>query len=255
MRSRVVLSITLAWLVLQTLSRAAEVDGIVIDAGKELHGVSQLLTGACIEDVNHEIYGGLYSQMVFGESFQEPAVVPQIEGFATYGGDWLATDGVLHGPAGRGHKIISNSVVVADGSVRVDVRFEDATGGNAGLIVRTSKPGVGADRFVGYELALDPARQIVRIGRHRNDFTLLRDVACPVAVGTWITLQVNLRGSTLSVTVDGVERAVIEDTDPKDLMSGSVGLRRFQRSARLPELGDRDQWQFLTAAVPATRSE
>ncbi len=28
--------------------------------------------GACIEDVNHEIYGGLYSQMIFGESFQEP---------------------------------------------------------------------------------------------------------------------------------------------------------------------------------------
>src|ERR1035441_9966167 len=35
--------------------------------------VSRLLTGACIEDVNHEIYGGLYSQMIFGESFQEPA--------------------------------------------------------------------------------------------------------------------------------------------------------------------------------------
>jgi hypothetical protein len=34
--------------------------------------VSRLLTGACIEDVNHEIYGGLYSQMIFGESFQEP---------------------------------------------------------------------------------------------------------------------------------------------------------------------------------------
>jgi hypothetical protein len=35
--------------------------------------VSRLLTGACIEDVNHEIYGGLYSQMIFGESFQEPS--------------------------------------------------------------------------------------------------------------------------------------------------------------------------------------
>jgi len=29
------------------------------------------MTGACIEDVNHEIYGGIYSQMIFGESFQE----------------------------------------------------------------------------------------------------------------------------------------------------------------------------------------
>jgi hypothetical protein len=46
---------------------------ITVDAGKILHRVSPYLTGACIEDVNHEIYGGLYSQMIFGESFQEPA--------------------------------------------------------------------------------------------------------------------------------------------------------------------------------------
>ena len=28
--------------------------------------------GSCIEDVNHEIYGGLYAQQIFGESFEEP---------------------------------------------------------------------------------------------------------------------------------------------------------------------------------------
>ncbi|CAK9060530.1 unnamed protein product [Durusdinium trenchii] len=31
------------------------------------------LVGAGIEDVNHELYGGLYSQMLVGESFEEPA--------------------------------------------------------------------------------------------------------------------------------------------------------------------------------------
>jgi len=45
------------------------------DAGKP---VSPYLTGACIEDVNHEIYGGLYSQMIFGESFQEPELITQM---------------------------------------------------------------------------------------------------------------------------------------------------------------------------------
>ncbi len=45
---------------------------IVVQAVHVLHSVSRYLTGACIEDVNHEIYGGLYSQMIFGESFQEP---------------------------------------------------------------------------------------------------------------------------------------------------------------------------------------
>src|SRR5208283_4499602 len=36
-----------------------------------LHRLSPLLTGACLEDVNHEVYGGLYSQLLYGESFQE----------------------------------------------------------------------------------------------------------------------------------------------------------------------------------------
>jgi hypothetical protein len=31
------------------------------------------MPGAYLEDVNHEIYGGIYSPMVYGESFQEPA--------------------------------------------------------------------------------------------------------------------------------------------------------------------------------------
>jgi hypothetical protein len=50
---------------------AAEVT-IDVHADQDVGRVSRLLTGACIEDVNHEIYGGLYSQMIFGESFLEP---------------------------------------------------------------------------------------------------------------------------------------------------------------------------------------
>ena len=46
---------------------------IEVQADQVLHPISRYLTGACIEDVNHEIYGGIYSQMIFGESFQEPA--------------------------------------------------------------------------------------------------------------------------------------------------------------------------------------
>ena len=51
---------------------AAQEAEIVVHADQVSHRVSRYLTGACIEDVNHEIYGGLYSQMIFGESFQEP---------------------------------------------------------------------------------------------------------------------------------------------------------------------------------------
>ncbi len=47
---------------------------IRVDARQAGRPVSLYLTGACIEDVNHEIYGGIYSQMLFGESFQEPPI-------------------------------------------------------------------------------------------------------------------------------------------------------------------------------------
>ena len=58
-------------------ARAAEPDSsIKIDAAKVLNHVSPLMYGSCIEDVNHEIYGGLYAQMIFGESFEEPPREP-----------------------------------------------------------------------------------------------------------------------------------------------------------------------------------
>jgi len=34
--------------------------------------VFNTLLGACMEDVNHELYGGIWSQMIFGEAFEEP---------------------------------------------------------------------------------------------------------------------------------------------------------------------------------------
>src|SRR5580698_5284598 len=58
--------------------QAADVT-INVQADQVVRPVSRLLTGACIEDVNHEIYGGIYSQMLFGESFQEPPPSPSAQ--------------------------------------------------------------------------------------------------------------------------------------------------------------------------------
>ena len=75
---------------------------ITVEADQTIGQVSRLLTGACIEDVNHEIYGGIYSQMIFGESFQEPPVPVPPKGFRAFGGSWRVTEGVLEGSAGDG---------------------------------------------------------------------------------------------------------------------------------------------------------
>src|SRR2546423_8260186 len=49
---------------------------IRVRANDVLGRVSRTMTGACLEDVNHEAYGGLYSQMIFVKSFQKPTPRP-----------------------------------------------------------------------------------------------------------------------------------------------------------------------------------
>ncbi|MEJ7638573.1 MAG: hypothetical protein WKF75_11515 [Singulisphaera sp.] len=44
-----------------------------------------------------------------------------------------------------------------------------------------SDPGVGADRFHGYECRR-PGRQLLGFGRHRNNWEPIRDVPCMVPV-------------------------------------------------------------------------
>ncbi len=60
-------------LILSASVVAAQDAVIRVDAGKVENKITPYLYGACMEDVNHEIYGGIYDQQIFGESFEEPA--------------------------------------------------------------------------------------------------------------------------------------------------------------------------------------
>lgn len=51
----------------------AQTSQITVDASVVLNRIPDTLYSLCIEDVNHEIYGGLYNQRIMGESFEEPA--------------------------------------------------------------------------------------------------------------------------------------------------------------------------------------
>src|SRR4030081_3780225 len=92
-----------------------------VHAGEVTNRITPWTTGACIEDVNHEIYGGIYSQMIFGESFQEPARTAPPKGFTPYGGDWRVKDGELWASAGDGPKLISDEPAFSTGEASVEV--------------------------------------------------------------------------------------------------------------------------------------
>src|SRR5437660_10271856 len=89
---------------------------IRIDPGEIVSRVTRHMTGACLEDVNHEVYGGLYSQMLFGESFQEPPALPPVKGFTAYGGPWAVRGGVVSVAADSGPKLIADRPAFARGA-------------------------------------------------------------------------------------------------------------------------------------------
>ena len=198
--------------------------------------IFRLLTGVCLEDVNHEVYGGLYSQMVFGESFQEPPIRPeQLKGFRVLGGRWRVRQGEVHVSGDRGDKIVGMLPAFRDGEVVVEVYVPDRTLTNAGLIVRVDRAEVGADRFDGYEIALNAAEQSLLLGRHRQNFQRLKTVPCEVPTGQWVSLMAKLDGSTIEISVNG-KTILRYDDGSATFPAGGVGLRQWQREGRYRNL-------------------
>lgn len=221
---------------------AAQEAQVVVHADQVSHRLSPYMAGACIEDVNHEIYGGLYSQMIFGESFQEPAPALPLKGFTTYGGRWVAKDGEVWAEGGDGPKLISDEPAFATGEAGVEMLLPKQKSGNAGMIVKVSEPGVGADKFTGYEVVLESGGRLV-LGRHRQNWEPIRTVPCEVRPDEWVRLVVRLGGDAIEVLVNGKSVLTYEDRE-HPLASGRVGLRAWQREAQFRNLYVRTDGQL-----------
>ena len=145
------------------------------------------------------------------------------------------TAGVVYAEPAAGSKLIWDELVLTAGEAGCEVLFPDDRGGNAGLIVKVSKPGVGADAFNGYEVSLDPQGQRLRLGRHVQAFELIRDEPCAVPVNRWISLVVRMSETRLEILVDG--RSVLEYEDTQQpLREGKVGFRPWMRRAQFRDL-------------------
>ncbi|MEN6338299.1 MAG: alpha-L-arabinofuranosidase C-terminal domain-containing protein [Phycisphaerales bacterium] len=197
--------------------------------------ITRFMAGACLEDVNHEVYGGIYSQMLYGESFQEPVPPPTFAQFDVYGGQWTFADGSLAVAADRGAKLVARDVRLGDGRVDLDIRLPQSQDGFAGLILKVTEPAAGADAFIGYEVSLNPARQVLRLGRHRNNWEHISDTPCSVPADRWTHLSVSCAGAVLEVRVDDKSVVRYEDAE-HPLEPGSVGLRTWDVQAQFRDL-------------------
>jgi len=226
--------------VIAALTLGAEPAGdstLKVDAARVVNRVTPLMYGSCIEDVNHEIYGGLYAQMIFGESFEEPPRGPGVAGWKSFGGLWKASRGVLSLAADFGAKAVRDEPIVGDGTVHCDVRLKDDKGYNASLILRVSDPRLGADSWIGYEVGLSARDRHLMLGRHRNDFHELKRVPAEIQAGRWHRLKVELAGARLRVYLDDAREPAIDYTDASEpITSGRVGLRTWGSDAEFRDL-------------------
>lgn len=200
-----------------------------IDASRVLNHVTNLMYGSCIEDVNHEIYGGLYSQMIFGESFEEPAHQTCPAGWRSIGTFWS------FGPEGcridaAESKLLFDKAAFQNLTAECDI-LPEGQRGIAGFMLRVQNPRRGFDAWTGYEVAIGPGNS-VRIGRHRDNWEPIKDMVAPVRIGEWNRFRVTLTGGRLQAFLGEGAAPVVEVNDDTISAAGLVGLRVFDGGAR-----------------------
>ena len=99
---------------------------IAVVADKVRARVNPLVFGACFEDLNHEIYGGLYAQMIFGESFEEGPEKQLPPGWRlhadwlklpTWEGMWCTENDAIGMTGFRWYKMLWEGTRFADGTI------------------------------------------------------------------------------------------------------------------------------------------
>lgn len=209
------------------VSAFAQQAQITVDASRVLNRVPSNLYGACIEDVNHEIYGGLYDQRIFGESFEEPVASPVIAGWKSYGGYWQPDKNSISVNAGEGFKLIKQQLPGASYTAEVLIKF-GRRNDNAGILVNVSNADKGADSFNGYEISIDPNKKVLVFGKHRNNWTPISETKLAIDFKNWIKLRVENNGNVFKVYLNNEKSAVATLTDNEDpLPAGSFGLRTY----------------------------
>ena len=214
---------------------------VVADASQVVGQVSPLIYGSGAEDVNHEIYGGLYDQKIFGEGFEEPALA-NIKGFRSYDEKWSVVDGMAQLQTSRHGKLIYQGKTISSGTVEVEVRMDDINA-IAGFIVT----------FNGYEISLDADDAIFVFGKHQNNWQSITNVPVTLAAQNgWNKLRVDVDEAKFTCYVNDTK--VFEYTDASSPLGGDlVGVRSVNGSASFRHLKvDGTEYPFVGEAGDVT---
>ena len=196
--------------------------------------ITSLLYGAGMEDVNHEIYGGIYSQRIFGESFEEGILPEGFECLRVYDGIARMDGDALQIYSEPLAKIVATGHEFADGWAEVEVRFDGIGDYNAGLLINVSDVQNGKDAYCGYEVVLN--RKGVMLNFCCNDCTTLAKSETGELYGfEWYKVRAEISGSVIAVYLDD-EKVIAYDHKERQLKKGGVGVRTVNCNASFRNL-------------------
>lgn len=226
--------ITLFTLIITATTALAQGLKLEVHPDKVLNPITPLLYGAGMEDVNHEIYGGLYSQRIFGESFEEGILPEGIKGMSCYDAPIRMDGDAVQIYSEQTVKLIANDHTFADGWAEVDIRFDAIAGYNGELLLRVSEEGAGADNFNGYEITL--TNRGVSLSIHRHDYTPLATSRSREVKGfVWHKLRAEVKGNTITAWLNGEEILTYQHKG-NPLKMGKVGVRSFNSNVSFRNL-------------------
>ena len=220
-------------------------NNITVDANKVLNTIPSTIYGSCMEDVNHEIYGGLYDQKIMGESFEEPASGLNYSEWKKYSGYWAADreygDNSISIVPGRHTKrmigknelgveedetakLIYDPIDFTDGIVESDIRFLMTKGDGASLLIKVSDAGIGENVYTGYEIRLSRANKKIKLIKHQNNYQLLIEKDASFSPDQWDHLTVQTSGGNIKIYINNTSTPVIDFNDPSPITNGKIGL-------------------------------
>ncbi len=227
---------------------------ITIDCGERLGRVSSTLHGTCLEDLNCEIYGGLYGQLIYGEAFEEP--IPDfafLKNFSAESGEWRIADsagelsskvpdlgfngktgdfffcGTLETePTSLGSRLTYQGAEFEDGAAEVEL-FSIYPGAGGLIFNITDENGAACNSyeiFVSDKNNVAIRHRTVSLGALSNPKVIKKIPSGESGVGTggvWIKLRVELtKRDGISIYLDG--KKIFSDPSIKPLSKGKVGL-------------------------------
>ena len=197
---------------------------ISVNAKAVLGKVNPMVFGACFEDLNHEIYGGLHAQMLYGESFEEGPETTLPPGWRVYPkhmdkpvwqGMWWSENDAIGMIGYRWYKLLWDGIKFSDGVIECEMMQPEFDHQRPiGVVFRDGVK----DIFDGYGVFLSPESCTMEI---RVANRPVASVHVPMEYGEWVRVRVEVNGGKIAATAKG---KTVEYTDPRPIAPASVGF-------------------------------